>query len=288
MVAALLLGLATGFGAWWLAVGRYHTVPALVGQSQSAATELLRTDGFSVDPAVDQQYSETLATGIVITTDPGAGSHVLGGKFVKLVVSKGQERFLVPSVAGQSYSQAQQAFDAIPIQLVRSDAADDTGKIPTGQAIGTDPAAGAKVKRGQVITVFVSTGPPVITVPDVKNKTKVDANSTLTQAGFTAAFTQDFSDTVPTGMVLSQSPDGGTAVKFSTVHVVVSKGPPLVTLPQIPNGTPIGEAKKLLQDLGLKVKVEKAFGGFLGQVVGMNPSAGTQVAKGSEVTLTSV
>jgi len=59
-------------------------------------------------------------------------------------------------------------------------------------------------------------------------------------------------------------------------------------LPHIANGTDADDARKMLENLGLKVKFKKVFGGFLHEVVGMDPAGGTQVATGSTVTLTIV
>src|SRR6185437_5532934 len=166
------------------AVGRYHQVPNLSGQAQSVAVQELRNDGFTVNPVVDTAFSETAASGIVVGTHPGAGSHLLGGKSVQLVISKGAERFTVPSVAGRPYSQAEQAFSAIPVRLNRVDAADPTGKIPVGSVIRTDPVAGSKVKRDATVTVYTSTGPPIVQVPKVTGQPQDVATSTLTAAKF--------------------------------------------------------------------------------------------------------
>lgn len=285
----LLLGLLTGYGAWYLAVGRYHQVPNLVGDSRTAAADELRNAGFTVDPVVDQAFSETAASGVVIATHPDAGSHLLSGHSVRLVISRGAERFLVPQVAGGTYAQAQQAFSSIPVRLVRSDAADPTGKIQPGQVIRTDPKPNSRIKRDSVVTIFVSTGPPIVTVPDVSGKTQDEANTTLTKASFKVNIEQDYSDTVPTGSVIRQDPSGKSAVaKFSTVNLVISQGPRLVTVPQIRNGTPVNEARQQLEALNLRVRIKRAFGGFLGTVVGMDPSAGTQVLAGTEIVLTVV
>jgi len=285
----LLLGLLTGYGAWYFAVGRYHQVPNLSGQAQSLAIQELRSDGFTVNPVMDTAFSETTPTGIVVGTHPGAGTHLLGGKSVQLVISKGAERFTVPSVAGRKYSDAQQAFSAIPVQLNRVDAADPTGKIPAGSVIRTDPAAGAKVKRDATVTVYTSTGPPIVQVPKVTGQPQASATGTLTAAQFTVKTSQDYSTSVPTGSVISQDPAAGASVqKFSTVNLVISQGPPLVTLPEISNGTSLEDARATLENLHLKVKVKRVFGGFLDKVVGMDPKAGTQVQVGSQVTLTVV
>jgi serine/threonine-protein kinase len=285
----LLLGLLTGYGAWYLAVGRYHAVPDVAGDSRATAVQELRSAGFSVDSAVDQAYSETAAAGSVLGSSPDAGSHLLSGHSVRLVISRGPERFVVPQVAGRGYAEAEQAFAALPVRLVRRDTADPTGKIAPGQVMRTDPGPTAKVKRDSVVTVYVSTGPPIIAVPDVVGKTKDEASSILTKAGFELNLERDYSDTVPDGSVIRQDPVARASVaKFSTVNLVISQGPRLITLPQIRNGTPLALAQHRLEGLGLKVRVKRAFGGFLGTVVGMDPGAGTQVRPGTEVVLTVV
>jgi serine/threonine-protein kinase len=289
LLLVLLLGLLTGWGTWYLTAGRYHEVPNLTGQSQSAAVNLLRKDGFTVSPVIQQDYSETVPADRVLRSNPAAGAHLLAGKSVQLVLSRGAERFTLPQVAGKPWGAAQQALADIPVRLNRKDVADGTGKIAAGSVIRTDPPADAKVRRNQPVVVYVSTGPPIIAVPAVTGKTQGDATTALQQAGFKVATSQDFSATVPAGTVISQDPaPNAAAPKFSTVNLVLSKGPPLVTLPPIANGTSAGDAKHTLESLGLKVKIEKVFGGFLGKVVGMEPGAGTQVASGSTVTLTVV
>ncbi len=289
VLVILLLGLLTGYGAWYLAVGRYHRVPNLVGEARTAAADQLRGAGFTVDPVIEQAYSETAQSGTVMATHPDPGAHLLGGHSVRLVVSRGAERFVLPQVTGRSYAQAQQAFAGIPVQVVRSDTSDGTGKLAPGQVIRTDPRPASKVKRDSVVTVYVSTGPPIVAVPDVGEQTQDQATSTLTGAGFKVKVDHAYSDTVAAGSVISQDPSAKSGVaKFSSVNLVVSKGPELVTLPQISNGTPVGDARAQLEALHLKVKIKRAFGGFLGTVVAMDPGAGTQVRPGSQVQLTVV
>jgi serine/threonine-protein kinase len=285
----LLLGLLTGYAAWYLAVGRYSRVPEVAGSSRATAVNLLRGAGFSVDSTVDQAYSETTAAGLVLGSRPDAGSHLLSGHSIRLVISRGPERYVVPQVAGRDYAAAQQAFAGLPVRLVRRDTPDGTGKLAPGQVIRTDPGPTSKVKRNATVTVYVSTGPPIVAVPDVVGRSQDDASAALTEAGFKPDVEQDYSDTVPAGTVIRQDPQGRASVaKFSTVKLVVSQGPRLVTLPQIRNGTPVALAKDRLERLHLKVRIKRAFGGFLGTVVGMDPAAGTQVREGTEIVLTVV
>jgi beta-lactam-binding protein with PASTA domain len=286
VVLILALGAATGYGAWYLAVGRYHALPDLIGTAQPLATQRLESEGFAVDPTQLQSFSETAPAGTVVGTHPAPGTHVLSGRSVQLVVSKGPERFTLPEVTGQTQSQARTALQGLPITVVPSQKSDD--KIPSGSVIGTDPPAATKVRRGQVVTLLVSSGPPVIAVPDVRGKSGTDASHQLTTAGFTPKLSEDYSDTVPAGTVIGQNPAGkASAVKFSVVNVIVSKGPPLVTVPNISSGTSVKSATRTLTDLGFHVTTRKlAEVVIFHEVWSVSPGAGASIPKGSTVTLT--
>lgn len=287
LLLVLLLGAIAAYGSWWWVSGRYTTVPDVLNQSLDKARTTLSDHGLKVGAAPQTSFSETVPANMIISTSPAPGRRILPGKTVELVVSSGAERFAVPDVAQRSQPDATAALQTIPVQVVASNAADDT--VPAGQAIRTDPPAGAAVKRDQVITLYISTGPPVITVPVVTGQKQSDAEAALQAAGFDSAATQEYSDTAAEGTVIRQTPGGSSsAVKFSTVTIVVSLGPELITIPAIPAGTSTSAATATLKGLGLNVTVHKNFGGFLDQVVGMDPAAGTKVRKGSTVTLETV
>lgn len=288
VVLILVLGVLTAYGAWYVAVGRYHQVPSVDGQSKTIATSQLRTAGFAVSPDIDLEYSETLPAGTVLGTHPDAGAHLLGGKSVQLVLSKGAERFLVPDVAGKSYDQVPQAFSGIPVRLKRSNTSDGTGKVAAGRVLRTAPTSAAKVKRDSVVTVYVSTGPPVLAVPDVTGRGQDDASATLADTGFKVEVTQDFSTSVPQGSVIRQDPPGqGSAPKFSVVTLVVSKGPPVVTIPKIHIGESVNDATSALEAVGLKVETKKlADVVVFHEVWSVSPKPGNEVPLGSTVTLT--
>lgn len=287
LILVLLLGLAAALGGWWLLAGRFSRVPDVAGTSQPAAATRLRSAGFKIDSAVEQTFDETVAANLVIKTDPGSGSRLARGRTITLVVSKGQDRILLPDESGKSPTTAQDELQTLRIKVVTTQAANDT--VPPDTVIGTTPAAGTKVKPDTVVQLVVSSGPPVLTVPNVTGNSQAQATATLKDAGFAVTVTQDFSSTVPTGAVISEDPGANSrAVKFSAVTISISKGPQLVTIPQLPNGTKTADATSQLEQLGLQVTVTKSFGGFLGLVVGLNPPAGTSVPVGTTVTLTVV
>ncbi|MCU1659749.1 MAG: pknB [Pseudonocardiales bacterium] len=285
-IVMLLLGLGAGYAGWWFAAGRYARVPNIVGESQAAAVQDLRHAGYQVAHTVTSRFSETVRTGSIIGTDPGIGSRIPRGRTVGLVVSKGKERFRVPSVAGGTEAAARATLASIPVRVPAAARQEPNDTVPAGKVVGTNPAAGSQVKRDQTVTIVVSNGPPIIGIPNVDPGTPADqAEQKLQSDGFKTTRSQDFSDTIPQGGVISIDPTG-QARKFSTITITVSKGPRTVVIPDISQLTRVGDAKAQLERLGLKVKVQKAFGGRSGLVVGINPPAGTTVDVGSTITLT--
>lgn len=284
LLMVLLLGLAAAFGGWWYVSGRYTSVPDVRSISMDAARTQLQKAGLKVADQPKTEYSETAEAATVIDTEPAAGKRVLPGDKIVLVVSSGKERFAVPGVANQTEAAARAALAAIPgVQVVTSQASDDS--IGPGLVIKTDPPVDAEVPRNQTITVYISTGPPVLSVPGVKGQPRASAIATLQGAGFNPVVTEEYSDTVALGNVIRQSPDADKpAVKFTDVAVVVSLGPELVAVP-ITSGSTLADATAKIQAVGLTVKVEKVFGGNLNIVVGMDPPSGTKLKKGSVVTL---
>ena len=287
VLIVLLLGAAAAAGGWWAFSGRFSRVPNVAGQSQTVATATLRHSGFKVSSSVEQQFSETVSKNLVLGTDPDSGSRIPRGRLIQLRVSKGQDRVDIPDVTGKSQADATQLLQTLRIRLVPVQAADDTA--PVGSVIKTSPAAHTLVKPGDTVQLIVSTGPPKVNVPTVVGESATDATNALKGAGFAVATKQDYSNSVPSGAVISQNPAGdSTLTKFQTVTIDVSKGPQTVVLPDIAELTPLADAQSKLQALGLNVSVQSSFGGKAKVVVGMSPAAGTTVAVGSTVVLTIV
>jgi len=201
-----------------------------------------------------------------------------------------KERYAVPRLRGQSEAAARAALSRIPVTVVSTQAADD--QIPKGQVVGTQPANGQQVRRGQVVTIIVSTGPPLVTVPDVTNQSQDSATAALQAAQFTVSVQQQFSDTAAAGTVVSEQPAANQqAVKFSAVTIVVSKGPEYVDVPDV-GGKSAEQATALLSSAGFNVVVQHVFGGRLDITVGLdvppedrNPNAAGQARKGATVTI---
>ncbi|TQN43465.1 serine/threonine-protein kinase [Blastococcus colisei] len=277
-----LLAITIGAVGWWLGSGRWTQIPQLVGQDQAAAIDLLQGAGLDPD-CCEEVWSEEFPAGVVMSTEPGVGEAIRGTD-VRLVVSQGPERFIVPTeLVGKPYDEVvAQLQESVPVQLTRDDEYDDS--VAAGLVVGFVPAAGTELRRDQVVTVVVSAGHAPVPVPDVTGQSPEQAQANLEALGFTVARGEDGrSAAVDTGEVMSVSPGpaDGPAPYGSEVTVVVSAGVPLVTVPDV-TGMKEDEATAALQAAGLTVDATKFFGNKVRQ---QQPAAGESVEQGTAVKI---
>jgi serine/threonine-protein kinase len=286
VLVVLLLGLAAGYGGWWFAAGRYSHVPGVVGDSVSLAKHELEKAGYQVVTAPAPQFDENVAKNLVKKTSPSGHARVPRGRTVTIVLSAGPERYTLPrDVVNKTPDQVRSLLAAIPVDVQADLKPEHSDTVNTGLVTKISPAAGKLVRRNSTVTIYVSTGPPIIAIPSIDPGVPYDqAVQTLKQAGFEIKRVDAFSDTIPKEGVISIAPTG-TARKFSAIVITVSKGPELVTVPDIATGTPAEQARRQLEQLGFKVKIVKHFGGLLDEVVGIDPASGTPVPPGSTITL---
>jgi serine/threonine-protein kinase len=133
---------------------------------------------------------------------------------------------MMPNVVGQESQTAQQLLQQAGFQVAVQSEPSDT--VPSGRVTRTDPAANAQVKRGSGVTMFVSTGPQLVDVPNVVGQPQNQAQQTLQQAGFQVFVSQQgVSNPGDNGRVLAQNPaGGGKQAKGSGVTLTVGRFPP--------------------------------------------------------------
>ncbi len=285
--AVLASALIAGLTAWFflLGPGATATVPSVQGRTQAEAVSAVRKA--ALDPKVTEAFSEKVPTGVVISTDPGAGQTVRRGSDVALVVSKGPERYAVPPVVGMTLAEATARIEAVNLAVGKVTKAFDE-KVPEGQVVSAKPGPGANLKKGATVALTVSKGRRPIDVPDLTGKDATIASRQLSALGLKVDATkQQNSDTVGKGKVISQDPRDGTLFKGDKVTLVVSKGPVLVDVPNVV-GQQLDQARTALEGAGFKVEVRRALGGFFGTVRLQDPAGGSKAPKGSTVTLTIV
>ncbi|HEX2551288.1 MAG TPA: Stk1 family PASTA domain-containing Ser/Thr kinase, partial [Nocardioidaceae bacterium] len=116
-LAAALLVLSGGAGGWWFTAGPggSTTVPGVVGQQLAQARAALA--GASLEAQETEQFSETKAKGVVLAVDPGAGAELGKQSTVRLVVSKGKERYAVPQLVGTKEGDLGAALSPLTLRL---------------------------------------------------------------------------------------------------------------------------------------------------------------------------
>jgi len=284
LLLALVLVAGGGVGAWWFGWERYTSAPAVLGMMQNPAEKKLEAAGLTVEVG-DPAYSETVPEGRVLGADPAAGDRVLDGGTVTLVVSLGKERYDVPRTQGASVDEAQDAL--LDAHLAFGKAIDRWSEtVPEGTVLRSDPPAGQTLRPGTVVDLYVSKGRKPLTVTDWTGKNFVEARTALERKGFEVSSTDEYSDTVAKGDVISQSPDEGTLFRGDQVGFVVSLGPELVEVPGGLVASGWESAQESLEAAGFVVEIEHVDDYLgLGFVYRVDPGSGTDLPKGSTVTL---
>jgi beta-lactam-binding protein with PASTA domain len=182
------------------------SVPQVTGLSQAAAQAALRKAGLTPG-AVTQTASDTIGAGIVVSTDPVAGTSWPQTKPVAIAVSAGPP---LPDFVGQQFQDAQGQAQSGGYQLQQEPDASSTQ--PQGTITSQSPAPGTPITPGEVVIVHVSNGPPEVPVPDVTGDNVHQATRILEQAGFQVAVNSGvFSgNTVSSESPSGQAPQGST------------------------------------------------------------------------------
>jgi len=196
----------------------------------------------------------------------------------------------MPDIVNQTSADATTLVEAANLTLTTDGAFSED--VPKDVVISSDPKAGAKVPRHATVHAVVSLGPERYTVPQLVGASQADAEAAIGNNHLTLGnVTQDYSDTVPAGTVISSNPDEGTSVAPNTpVDLVVSQGPQPIAVPDLTNQTQQG-ATDALTALGLTATVTQAPSCSVpvGTVISQDPaySVDTPVTlhKGDTVTL---
>ncbi|MFE4467045.1 Stk1 family PASTA domain-containing Ser/Thr kinase [Oerskovia sp. NPDC056781] len=287
-IVVLLAGALTGASWWFLSgPGAYTIVPGgLVGAPQAGAEQTLAAVDLRSD--VTEAYDDTFAAGTVISTDPGAGEKVRKDGEVHLLVSLGVKMIEIPTgLVGKPAEEATEALKDAGFTVGDPvEAYSDT--VPAGIVVSVSEAEGTSVPHSTIPVLTVSQGPAPVTVPQVVGLGKDAALTALTDLGLDPSSTDDYSETVAAGLVISQTPENGTeGHRGDKVALVVSLGPPLVEIPNT-YGRNVTEAEKMLKDAGFVVEIRHPQGiSPLNIVYAQDPAGGSgkTAPKGSTIVI---
>jgi serine/threonine-protein kinase len=278
-IIALFFLIALIFGSYQILNAGKISVPSLVGMSQGEAKNDLKDLGLNIQ-VVEEVFSEDVAKGKIIATKPGGGGKVSPAGTVGLIVSKGQERIIVPTLNGLTPDVASGKISDLGLSVGQINESFDM-KVAAGFVIGTDPKDGSEVRRKSIVNLIVSKGVEQLALPSYVGKGGEQALSELNDLGFDVNVKYSFSDSIFKGQVVTQRPERSDLIsKGSKIELEISKGSEFVFVPNV-LGKNKNDASVDLENLGLKVSTKGS-----GKVNNISPAIGSKVKQGTVITIT--
>ncbi|WP_093801250.1 Stk1 family PASTA domain-containing Ser/Thr kinase [Streptomyces sp. Wb2n-11] len=283
VVTAVLLVLGVGAGVWYINSGQFTRVPSLLGQTEKEAAARLSAAGLDVKE-VRREYSKAYDRGTVMNSDPASRARIRGNGSVTLVVSRGPETVRVPDVGRLPLAEARDKLKKAGLApgIVTRTFDED---VPRGSVVSTTPRAGTERHPDSAIALVVSKGAPV-EVPDVTGESVEDATTELEEAGLTVKVAPGrVTSREEAGSVVRQSAaEGDRLAEGDTVTLTVSKGPRMVSVPDVV-GDDVDDAKRTLREAGFEVKVDRPFLSFSDKIASQSVEEGDEAPEGSTITL---
>ena len=282
---AALIAISLGIGIWYVIVGPGSKVivPSLAGLTVREATSELADLG--LDLKVErEEFNEDIPEDRVINSSPAGGGRISPDGTVEVTISKGKERYIVPTLQGLKIEIAEGLIT--DNKLVVGEVIEEfSSEFPKGFIMRSSPVAGERIKRDSQVTLYISKGIEQVGISSYQGKSGEQALNELTEAGFDVETKYVFSEDLPTGAVVSQLPRGGDIDKGSVITLTVSKGSEFVFIPNLFSLTQ-AKAVDTLKDLDLKVIIKKVGNKKIKVVTNISPKVGDKVKRGSTVTIT--
>ena len=282
---AALIAISLGIGIWYVIVGPGSKVivPSLAGLTVKEATSELADLG--LDLKVErEEFSEDIPEDRVINSSPAGGGRISPDGTVEVTISKGKERYIIPTLQGLKIEIAERLIN--DNKLVVGEVIEEfSSEFPEGFIMRSSPVAGERIKRDSQVTLYISKGIEQIGISSYQGKSGEQALNELTEAGFDVETKYVFSEDLPIGAVVSQLPRGGDIDKGSVITLTVSKGSEFVFIPNLFSLTQ-AKAVDTLKDLDLKVIIKKVGDKKIKVVTNISPKVGERVKRGSTVTIT--
>ncbi|MFJ3823022.1 Stk1 family PASTA domain-containing Ser/Thr kinase [Streptomyces nodosus] len=287
LVGAILLGM-------WIFSGDGVSndkadVPNFVGITRTEAEDLASNADLKL--AFTNKTCEKQKKGNICEQSPEAKIQVEKGSTVNLVVSTGAPKVTVPDVVGKDLDEARAKLEGEDYQFKVEEKPQESTQTPN-TVLETDPKFGSKVRKGSTITLTVARAPETVSVPDLAGRTCDEAKQQLQEKGLVAGNCDEVEVGDPNqfGKVIGTDPGTGGQVKVgTTVTIKIGKQAEnnQVEVPEVRNKS-LKEAKDLLAAAGLGIAEIKNSQDDNAVVVNCDPQPGSQVDRGSQVTLVAV
>jgi beta-lactam-binding protein with PASTA domain/tRNA A-37 threonylcarbamoyl transferase component Bud32 len=254
------------------------------GLTEEDALRAIQAQGLVAIP--NRENSDAVDSGLVIRTDPAAGSQVEEGATVTVIISAGIEQFPVPSLVGLDQTTAVDLILRQGFQLGQVIPDAESTAAP-GTVISQEPLGNVTAPAGATVDIVVAAGPETVALSDLTDLTERDATAALQSLGLFFEIQTEFSDEVDRGRVIRTTPDAGVELAIgATVTLVVSDGPEPVVVPSL-IGLTLDAALTRLEQEGLVLVqgsgIEVSNPEQVGRVVEQNPGEGANLLRGDSV-----
>jgi eukaryotic-like serine/threonine-protein kinase len=267
---------------------RTVTVPNVETLREDEAIRTLELAG--LESRVRRVQQDDQPDGIVIAQRPRANQRVDANSTVTITVNQAPPDIAIPAVTGLTELQAKDNLVEAGFHLenITVEAVFDNEQ-PANTVLSTRPAEGTLLPASGAITLVVSKGRELVTVPDVEGLEPAEADRAMEDEGLSVRFTDVASETVPEGTVTGSDPPGGAQVaKGTTVTVFVSAGPAQGELPDVV-GLDEDAALAALQAAGFdNVRTLRTFTvneDDVGKVVEQDPAGGQVIDQSTLILL---
>jgi serine/threonine-protein kinase len=208
-----------------MTVTRELRMPEVTGMARTEAESTLKEMGVSVIEIQNVPVDDADEVNRILSQEPAGGQLISPNISVKLEVGVEQKKVAVPEVVGYMQANAEEELQQAGFQVSVTEEA--SSEVPEGEVIRQSPLANQKALEGSTVTIWVSTGPSTVEVPDVRTELEEDAKGILTDSGlnYTVIY-QDASDPTEVGRVMDQVPLPGAVVDAGyNVRIFVGRTP---------------------------------------------------------------
>jgi beta-lactam-binding protein with PASTA domain len=193
----------------------------------------------------------------------------------------------VPNVTGLGFDEASQRLAQAGFKTERGEQRYNNS-APKMTVLEQSPPPGVREGIGEVITLVVSGGQRMVTIPTVTGLTRIEAQVLLEKEGFDVGDVTETPSNAPRGSVVATRPAAGSGVSVpSTVSLVLSGGAPAQQMPDL-MGRDVGAARQVLTQLGVRsvtIVRDPSGPGAPGTVIAQSPVSGATIVPGTTVQL---
>lgn len=276
-----------GFGGGGDSSG--HKVPDIRGMTVEDAKKLEGIKDIFTIEVVGTKENSKYNDGEIISQDPSEGTLRKNNLTIQVYVCAKVEKSYMPTVLNMSESDAKSILNnmSLGLNIQVQDKPSDT--VAKGLVVATSPAAGAEIRQGNTVIIYISSGREIkpVTVPNFVGMTEEKANLEAQKLGLVVgASSSEYSDK-PAGTVIRQSISATTEAKTGdNIYFTISLGPNNTTV-DVPDviGKSLNAAKSELEAAGFTVAVQwQGQEGANEIVIGCTPDGSAE--KGSTITIT--